>query len=91
MNNENEEEKVKRPFIENLFVSIPLILIFVGGALGGAAAGAAITINLKIIKSDFPAFKRYALYLATFIASILFYIMIVTVLYILFPNLFNQA
>jgi len=87
---ENEEHApaIKRHPIENLFVYLPFALIAFGGALGGAAGGLGAYFNLKTMKSDSSAVKRYSLYFATFIGAILFYFICVTILVMLFPKVF---
>jgi len=88
---ENEEQDVKRSPVEHLLVYLPFALVAIGGALGGAAGGVGVAINLKTMKSDLSAGKRYGLYFATLIGAALFYFIVVVILVMLFPDFFNQT
>ena len=44
-----------------LWSAIPLVLVFVGGALGGALGGVTLACNVRILRSDRTAVARYAL------------------------------
>jgi hypothetical protein len=44
-----------------LWTGIPLLLVFIGGALGGALGGVAMAFNVRILRSDKTAVLRYAL------------------------------
>jgi hypothetical protein len=60
---------------------IPLLLLFVGGAIGGLCGGAASYATLSTLRSDLPKFIRYSIvliapplaFLAYFAAALLFY------------------
>lgn len=58
---------------EMVVVFSPLLLIFVGGALGGLLGGVTASINAQLIRSSRPAAVRYGGGLAlTFIAAFLY-------------------
>lgn len=44
-----------------LWTGIPLILVFAGGAIGGALGGVTMVFNIRILRSDLSAILRYAL------------------------------
>jgi hypothetical protein len=43
-----------------LWVGIPLLLLFLGGAIGGLVGGIAVTLNIRILRSNMGAILRYA-------------------------------
>lgn len=67
----------------------PIVLIFVGGALGGACGGAAWALNTRIMSSTLSAPVRYALIIASGLGAGLLYFVGVIVLTMLFPNVFG--
>lgn len=89
------EEKKKK---QNLFSRLtwkqhiaagwPLILIFVGGAVGGALGAAAYFINAKIFLSGKTNASKFFMSALTGIGAIAGYIIIVGMLAMSFPNLF---
>jgi hypothetical protein len=42
-----------------LWSGVPLLLLFVGGALGGILGGVAVTLNVRILRSDMNGIQRY--------------------------------
>ena len=44
-----------------IWTGIPILLIFRGGALGGALGGAATVFNIRILRSDMTGLLRYTL------------------------------
>ena len=44
-----------------LLTGIPLVLVFIGGALGGLLGGIAMAFNVRILRLDMTAVARYAL------------------------------
>jgi hypothetical protein len=46
---------------EYVWVGIPILLVFIGGALGGGIGAAATYVNGRLIRSKRGAFSRYAL------------------------------
>ena len=43
-----------------LWSGVPLLLLFVGGALGGLLGGVAVTLNVRNLRSDMNGIQRYA-------------------------------
>ena len=43
-----------------LWVGIPLLLVFVGGAIGGFLGAIAVTLNVRILRSNMNGILRYA-------------------------------
>jgi hypothetical protein len=76
--------------VEQIVCALPIALVAIGGAIGGAAGGLAWAINQKIMRSDKPAAVRYGLVALTFVGAIAFYLAVIFVLTLLFPNLFAQ-
>ena len=87
----NVEPQIKRNIIEAFLVYLPIGLVAVGGALGGAIGGVTVWFNMKIAQSNYSGVKRYSLYLATIFGAILFYFIVVTILAIIFPSLFGAS
>ncbi|MCH4246960.1 MAG: hypothetical protein LKF82_03850 [Acinetobacter populi] len=46
------DQKEKLPMRVHVWCGWPLILVFIGGALGGGLAGLAYILNLKVYKSE---------------------------------------
>ena len=72
---------------EQVVCAVPLVLIFVGGAIGGAAGGLAWAINQKIMRGNAPAPMRYGLTVLTFVGAVGLYFAAIFILTMLFPNL----
>ena len=55
--------RLARPFAwyEYIWIALPFALVVVGGVLGGACGGAAMLVNARILRSNEPAWVRYAL------------------------------
>jgi hypothetical protein len=73
---EPTEEKPKLPISAHLMCGWPLILVFLGGAIGGGLGGAAYGVNMAIYKSNLPTAAKIALNLITGTAAIILWIMI---------------
>ena len=43
-----------------LWVGVPLLLLFLGGAIGGLVGGVAVTLNVRILRSNMSGILRYA-------------------------------
>jgi hypothetical protein len=76
---------------ENLAIGWPLILIFVGGAIGGACGGLAYYYGGKVFKSELSSFKKYLYAFLIGIGSIALYVLAVFILALIFPGLFSQS
>jgi hypothetical protein len=46
---------------EHVWTALPVLMVFIGGALGGGLGGAATLWNAKIFRSDRPALVKYSL------------------------------
>ncbi len=68
----------------------PLVLITVGGAIGGGFGGLACALNLKIFNAKLSKPLKYIYSLFIGIGGILLYLVVVTVLVAIFPNIFNK-
>jgi hypothetical protein len=89
MTQQQVPERRKLSGIEQVACAWPLALIAVGGALGGACGAAAWVLNTRIMSSSMGAPMRYALIVLSGIGAIALYFVGVTVLAVLFPNLFG--
>ncbi len=76
---------------QHLSAGWPLLLLVLGGALGGACGGAAYFVNGKIFRSAMPEAKKHALAFLVGVAAVVLYILMVGILAVIFPNLFNRA
>jgi hypothetical protein len=70
----------KLPTIAHVVCGWPLILMFIGGAIGGALGGLAYVINLSIYKSKMPAALKFVLNPLVGILAIAVWYMIFTML-----------
>jgi hypothetical protein len=43
-----------------LWGGVPLLLLFVGGAIGGIVGGIAVTLNVRVLRSGMSGILRYA-------------------------------
>ena len=68
----------------------PLVLITVGGAIGGAFGGVACALNFKIFNAKLSKPLKYIYSILIGIGGILLYLVVVTVLVIIFPNIFTK-
>jgi hypothetical protein len=67
---------------EMLVVGAPLLLVFVGGALGGLLGGVAATFNAKLIRSAQPAVVRYVGGIALACIAAILYLLIAGALHL---------
>ena len=73
------------PFVEplkgyQLLWSVwPLLLVFVGGALGGMLGGVAAAINIKLLRTDIQGVLKYMLIGSISVFTIVVYLVLVTV------------
>lgn len=70
----------KLRWYETLLASLPVILVFTGGALGGLCAFIAVSSNFKILRSEADKFLRLFMVLAIGGASFLGFMMIRTLI-----------
>lgn len=74
--------------LEQVICAWPLALVVVGGAIGGACGGAAWALNTRIMSSNMSAAARYSLVVVSGIGAGILYVGLVSVLALMFPNLF---
>lgn len=65
----------------------PLILVFMGGALGGLCGGLAAGINLKIFNSAKSSKFKYAVSFLVSLAGVAAYLLAAVMLVLVFPSL----
>ncbi len=80
----------KLPWYEVALCAWPMWLVVAGGALGGACGGASWAVNDQIMKSGRPAAQRYALVFASGTIAALLFFGIVSILAVVFPQLFGR-
>ena len=80
-------EKPKLKPFEYAWAGWPLIMVAIGGALGGLCGGAAMALNVKIFNSSRSVKYKYGMTLLVSLASILVYLVAVTVLVLIFPSM----
>jgi hypothetical protein len=81
----------KLSIVEQIVCALPIGLVAVGGAVGGAFGGLAWYFNQKIMRSPRSAPVRYALVALTFAGAIAAYFASVIVLTMLFPDVFGAG
>lgn len=79
--------KAKLTGIEYAWACWPLVLVFMGGALGGLCGGAAAGINVKIFNSARSAKFKYAVSLLVSFGGVAAYLLAAVVLVLVFPSL----
>lgn len=72
---------------EHVACGWPLVLVFVGGAIGGACGGAAYMINGNIFKADHPTPLKYVYSFLVGIGAIVLYFGCAMILVTVFPGL----
>lgn len=83
---DDEEMILARPlqWYEYLWLGLPALLIFIGGALGGLCGGIAFYLNVKVFRSDLHIAAKYVLTgIVSFVAVILFFIVVAVVVTLL--------
>jgi hypothetical protein len=75
---------------EYVVAGIPLLLMFVGGAVGGAAGGCAFVVNVKIFQGPMAPVKKYALSTLVTIAAYAAYVLAAGLLALAFPGLLRK-
>ncbi|MEN3158700.1 hypothetical protein ABC502_09985 [Alkalimonas sp. NCh-2] len=75
----------KMEWYEHLACGWPLILIFIGGALGGLCGGAAYAVNAKVFGRDISNTKKYVYAILIGVSAFLTYFVAVVILAMIFP------
>lgn len=76
--------------LEHAICAIPFLLVIIGGAIGGACGGGAWALNQQIMRSERPAAMRYLLIALSSAGAVVAWLAVVTVLAMLFPDLFGR-
>jgi hypothetical protein len=71
--------KIARPlaWYEHVLICLPLVLIVLGGAIGGAIGGFTLVINGRIMRSDLTSWQRYLAAVGMTIAAFVIWLAIV--------------
>ena len=72
---------------EHLVAGWPLLLLFVGGAIGGACGGAAYALNGKIFNSEIASHLKYVYSVLIGFGAVVLYVVVVAILVSIFPGL----
>lgn len=89
MTQQASEERRKLTILEQVICAWPMVLIFIGGAIGGACGGAAWVINTRIMGSSMAAPMRYGLVVLTGLIAGALWFVAVMVLTTMFPSVFG--
>ena len=85
--NQPQSPNVKLQWYEHACCGLPLILMFLGGALGGACGGVGYAVSTSVFKKAMPTPVKYVLSLLISGAAFGLYLGVVITLAIKFPNL----
>ena len=88
--NDHHEDNHKLTFVEQIVCGWPLLLLFVGGAIGGLCGGAAYGFNTQVFKSNRSDTAKYFKSFLIGIGACVAYVIIILLLALLFPDMFNQ-
>ena len=88
--NQPESSSVKLQWYEQACCGLPLILLFVGGALGGACGGLGYGISTAVFKKAMPTPVKYVLSVLISAAAFGRYLGAAIALAMAFPNLFKH-
>lgn len=75
---------------EHLACGWPLVLVGIGGAIGGLCGGVAYGLSVKVFTKDISDTKKYAYSLLISLGAFIAYLLIVTILAIIFPDVFGE-
>lgn len=75
---------------EHLAAGWPIILIFVGGAIGGGLGAAAYILNVRIFNKSISSAKKYIFSILIGIASVLACFIVIVTIAIIFPGFFKK-
>ena len=76
---------------EQIWAGLPLLLIFLGGAIGGACGGIAYTYNAKVFKSNLGKPLQFLVTFIITISSFVTYIIAIVIISRIFPDLFHPS
>ncbi len=75
---------------EHIIAGLPIALVLIGGAIGGACGGCAYSINSAILKNDWPPSHRYLLTTLVSLGAVVMYFGIVVGLALTLPGFFKK-
>ena len=88
--NQPESSSVKLQWYEHACCGLPLLLLFVGGALGGACGGIGYGLSAAVFKKAMPTPAKYVLSLLISMTAFGLYLGVVIALAVAFPNLLKH-
>lgn len=88
--NQPESPTVKLQWFEHACCGLPLVLLFVGGALGGACGGLGYGLSTAVFKKALPTPAKYVLSLLISAGACGLYLGVVIALAVAFPNFFKH-
>lgn len=88
--NQPESPTVKLQWFEHACCGLPLVLLFVGGALGGACGGLGYGLSTAVFKKSLPMPAKYLFSLLISAGAFGLYLGAVIALAAAFPNLFKH-
>ncbi len=81
---------VKLPWYEHAWSGLPLVLMLVGGAIGGACGGVGYALSTAVFKKAMPTPAKYVISLLISIAAAGMYFGVVIMLASFFPDLLKR-
>lgn len=88
--NPPQSPSVKLQWYEHACCGLPLLLMFFGGALGGACGGMAYALSAAVFKKAMPAPAKYVLSLLISAGAFGLYLGAALAIAVAFPNLFKH-
>ena len=88
--NQPESSSVKLQWYEHAWCGLPLLLLFIGGALGGACGGAGYALSAAVFKKAMPTPAKYVLSLLISMTAFGIYLGVAIALALAFPNLLKH-
>ena len=87
---EDSKDNKKLKGFEHIICGWPLILVFIGGAIGGACGGLAYALNAKLYLSELSKTKKYLYITLVGLGAFVLYYAVVVILVLIFPDLFSK-
>ena len=88
--NPSESSTAKLQWYEHACCGLPLLLMLVGGALGGACGGVGYALSAAVFKKTMPTPAKYVISLLISLAAFGAYLGVVIALAVAFPNLLKH-
>ena len=88
--NQPESSSVKLQWYEHAWSGLPLLLLFIGGALGGACGGAGYALSAAVFKKAMPTPVKYVLSGLISMTAFGAYLGIAIALAVAFPHIFKH-